>query len=79
MGVLRMSTHPADGRCIKCRRRLRKSQQRLADHPGTVVHAGAGLCYTDWRKRDDLSAARVQQLQGTLAYYLASRGRAPSV
>lgn len=73
-----MSTHPEDGRCVTkdCRVRLRKSQQRLADHPGTRVHAGAGLCYTCWRKRGVLTQAQVEQLQAEVSRYLASRGRA---
>jgi hypothetical protein len=76
-----MSTWPEDGRCVEpqCRVRLRKSQQRLAQHPGTRVHAGAGLCYTCWRKRAVLTEAQRQALVAEVSRYLASRGRRASV
>jgi len=33
-------------RCSKCERPLRAHRARAADHPGTVKHAGHGLCST---------------------------------
>lgn len=72
-----MSTWPEDGRCVttSCRVRLRRSQQRLADQPGTRVHAGAGLCYTCWRKRQVLTEAQRQAMVAEVSRYLRSRGR----
>jgi hypothetical protein len=30
--------------CLECGRRLRPARSRLADHPGTLLHVGRGLC-----------------------------------
>lgn len=38
--------HPVPERCRGCDRALRRASVRAEDAPGTVAHAGRGLCHT---------------------------------
>jgi hypothetical protein len=64
--------------CTQCQIPMRKSQQRIADRPGTRVHAGSGLCYTCWRrarKAEEAATAAVPAARAALQAYLQRRGR----